>query len=197
MRRRTFDALAAAAGLLLAAVFVVAGVLLTWGHSYASNQVTSQLSAQKIVFPTTSSPEFKILPAANRAQMAKYAGQTMTSGAQAEVYANYFIARHLFLIGGGKTYSQLSAQSLAQPKNLALANQVQTVFRGTTLRSMLLEAYGFWQFGQIALIAAIASYIAAGLMLILSILGFVHLRRAAPEAEVLPRLATRVQPNAT
>jgi hypothetical protein len=197
MRRRTFDALAAAAGLLLAAVLVVAGVLLTWGHAYASNQVASQLSAQKIVFPTTNSAEFKILPAANRAQLAKYAGQTMTSGAQAEVYANYFIARHLFLIGGGKTYSQLSTQALAQPKNLALANQVQTVFRGTTLRSMLLEAYGFWQFGQIALIAAIASYIAAGLMLILSAVGFVHLRRTAPEAEILPGLATRVQVNAT
>jgi len=197
MRRRTFDALAAAAGLLLAAILVVAAVLLTWGHSYANNQVTSQLSAQKIVFPTTSNPEFKILPAANRAEMAKYAGQTMTNGAQAEVYANYFIARHLFLIGGGKTYSQLSAESLAQPKNVALATEVQTVFRGTTLRSMLLEAYGFWQFGQIALIAAIASYIAAGLMLVLSILGFVHLRRTAPEAEILPRLATRVQVNAT
>jgi len=197
MRRRTFDALAAAAGVLLAAILVVAGVLLTWGHSYANNQVTSQLSAQKIVFPTTNNPEFKILPAANRAQMAKYAGQTMTNGAQAEVYANYFIARHLFLIGGGKTYSQLSAESLAQPKNAALANEVQTVFRGTTLRSMLLEAYGFWQFGQIALIAAIASYIAAGLMLVLAILGFVHLRRTAPEAEILPKLATRVQVNAT
>jgi len=197
MRRRTFDALAAAAGLLLAAIIIVAGVLLTWGHSYANNQVTSQLSAQRIVFPATSSSEFKILPAANRAQMAKYAGETMTTGAQAEVYANYFIGRHLFLIGGGKTYSQLSTESLAQPKNLALANQVQTVFRGTTLRSMLLEAYGFWQFGQIALIAAIASYIAAGLMLILSILGVVHLRRTPPEAEILPILATRVQPNAT
>jgi hypothetical protein len=197
MRRRTFDALAAAAGLLLAAILVVAGVLLTWGHSYANNQVTSQLSAQKIVFPTTNSSEFKILPAANRAQMAKYAGQAMTNGAQAEVYANYFIDRHLFLIGGGKTYSQLSAESLAQPKNAALAAEVQTVFRGTTLRSMLLEAYGFWQFGQIALIAAIASYIAAGLMLVLSILGFVHLRRTAPESEILPKLATRVQVNAT
>jgi hypothetical protein len=195
MRRRTFDALATAAGLLLAAVLVVAGVLLTWGHSYANSQVASQLSAQKIVFPTTSSPEFKILPAANRAQMATYAGQTMTTGAQAETYANYFIARHLFLIGGGKTYSQLSAESLAKPADAALAAQVQTVFRGTTLRSMLLEAYGFWQLGQIALIAAIASYIAAGLMLVLSILGFAHLRRAAPEAEILPRLATRVQPN--
>ena len=88
--------------------------------------------------------------------MAKYAGQPMTTGAQAEIYANYFIGRHLFLIGGGKTYSQLSAESLAQPKNLALQGQVETVFKGTTLRSMLLEAYGFWQLGQIALIAAIA-----------------------------------------
>src|ERR1700722_3828068 len=163
MRRRTFDALATAAGLLLVVVLVVAGVLLSWGHSYANNQVASQLSAQKIVFPTTSSPEFKILPAANRAQMAKYAGQEMTNGAQAQTYANYFIARHLFLIGGGKTYSQLSAESLAAPNNVALAGQVQTVFKGTTLRSMLLEAYGLWQFGQIALIAAIASLIGGAL----------------------------------
>ena len=66
MRRRTFDALATAAGLLLVVVLVVAGVLLTWGHSYANNQVTSQLSAQKIVFPTTSNPEFKALPKAAR-----------------------------------------------------------------------------------------------------------------------------------
>jgi hypothetical protein len=195
MRRRTFDALATMAGLVLAAVLVVAGVLLTWGHSYANNQVSSQLSAQQIVFPTTSSPEFKILPAANRAQMGRYAGQLMTNGAQAETYANYFIGRHLFLIGGGKTYSQLAGESLAQPKNLALAGQVQTVFRGTTLRSMLLEAYGFWQLGEIALIAAIAAYIGAGLMLILSILGFVHLRKTAPEAEILPHIATRVQAN--
>jgi hypothetical protein len=174
-------------------VLAVAGVLLVWGHSYANNQVASQLSAQKIVFPATSSPEFKILPAVNRAQMGKYAGQLMTTGAQAETYANYFIGRHLFLIGGGKTYSQLSGESLAQPKNLALAAQVQTVFRGTTLRSMLLEAYGFWQLGQIALIAAVASFIAAGLMLILSVLGFVHLRRTAPETEILPGVATRVE----
>ena len=33
MRRRTFDALVSAAGVLLVAVLIVAGVLLTWGHS--------------------------------------------------------------------------------------------------------------------------------------------------------------------
>jgi hypothetical protein len=191
MRRRTFDALVSTAGLLLVAVLIIAGVLLTWGHSYASNQVTSQLSAQKIVFPTTTSPEFTILPAANRAQMAPYAGQTMTTGAQAQVYANYYIARHLYLIGGGKTYSQLSALSRAHPANTALAGQVQTVFQGTTLRSMLLEAYGFWTFAQIALIAAIAAYTAAGLLLILSVFGFVHLRRTTPDTEVLRNIARR------
>ncbi len=88
-------------------------------------------------------------------------------------------------MGHGQTYSQLSAESLAQPKNTALAGLVQTVFRGTTLRSMLLEAYGFWQFGQIALYAAIASFIGAGLILILSIAGLFHGRRVTAETEVL------------
>jgi hypothetical protein len=197
MRRRTFDALAVVAGLVLAAVLLIAGVLLTWGHSFVNNEVANQLTAQKIEFPTTSNPEFKALPKADAAAMGQYAGQLMTNGAQAETYADHFIAYHLTLIGGGKTYSQLSAESLAQPKNLVLAGQVQTVFRGTTLRSMLLEAYGFWKMGQIALIAAIAAYIGAALMLILSILGIVHLRRTAPEAEILPTIATRVEVNAS
>lgn len=50
--------------------------------------------------------------------------------------------------------------------------------------------------GQIMLISAIVAFCAAGLFLIPSGLGFWHLRRAAPEAEVFPKLATRVQSNA-
>jgi uncharacterized membrane protein len=197
MRRRTFDALATVGGLILTAILIVAGVLLVWGHSYANNQVTSQLSAQKIVFPTTSNPEFKALPKADAAAMGQYAGQLMTTGAQAETYANHFIGYHLSLIAGGKTYSQLSTLSRANPNNATLAGEVETVFKGTTLRSMLLEAYGFWQFGQIALIAAWAAFAGAALMLILSLLGLFHLRRTAPEAEILPRIATRVEVNAS
>jgi hypothetical protein len=187
MRRKTFDALVSVGGLVLAAVLLVAGVLLLWGHSYASDQVTAQLSAQKIVFPTKSNPEFKALPASDQAAMGAYAGQAMTTGAQAKAYADHFIAVHLTEMGQGKTYSQLSAASLAAPKNTALAGLVQTVFRGTTLRSMLLEAYGFWQMGQIALFGAIASFIGAGLLLILSILGLVHERRVPAETEVLAK----------
>jgi len=196
MRRRTFDALVSAAGLVLAAVLLIGGGLLLWGHSFVTNEVHSQLAAQKIVFPTTGSPELKALPASDAAAMSHYAGQLMTTGAQAETYADHFIAVHLVKIGGGKTYSQLSAASLAAPTNAALAAQVQSVFRGETLRSMLLNAYGFWKMGQIMLIAAIVAFTGAAVLLVLSIIGFVHMGRAAPESEVFPKLATRVEVNA-
>jgi len=196
MRRRTFDAIAAMAGLVLAVVLAIGGGLLVWGHSVVSTDVHTQLAAQKIVFPAAHSPEIKALPAADAAAMTVYAGQTMTTGAQAQAYADHFIAVHLAEIGGGKTYSQLSAAAMAQPKNTALATQVATIFKGTTLRGMLLNAYGWWQMGQIMLISAVVAFGAAVLFLFLSGLGFWHLRRTTPESEVFPKTATRVEANA-
>jgi hypothetical protein len=160
-----------------------------------SDQVHTQLAAQKIYFPPAGSAPIKALPSTDAKAMTAYAGQLMTTGAQAQTYADHFIAVHLREIGGGKTYAQLATASLAQPKNAALAAQVQTVFRGETLRGLLLNAYGFWQMGQIMLIGAIVSFVGAALLLILVGLGFAHLRRAAPESEVFPKLATRVEVN--
>ena len=197
MRRRTFDALATMAGLVLAIVLAIGGGMLLWGHSVISNDVHTQLAAQKIVFPAANSPEIKALPAVDATAMKPYAGQLLTTGSQAEVWADHFIAVHLREIGGGQTYSQLSAKSMAQPKNTALAQQVQTIFRGETLRGLLLNAYGWWQMGQIMLISAFVAFGAAGLFLILSGLGFWHLRRATPESEIFfPKSATKVAANA-
>jgi hypothetical protein len=190
MHRRTFDVLATAAGLVIAAVLLVAGILLAWGNSFVTNEVHTQLAAQQIFFPPAGSPAIK---APEFAAMHQYAGQQMTTGAQAEVYADHFIANHLKAIGGGKTYAQLSAQSLAQPKNTALAAQVQTVFRGETLRGLLLNAYAFGKIATIMGFAAIGAFAGAALMLILSVLGFVHERRTAPEAEIFPRLTGPVE----
>lgn len=187
MRRRTFDTLASVGGLVLAIVLLVGGGLLVWGHNVVNNEVHTQLSAQKIYFPAKGSPELTALPAADRAAMSQYAGQQLVNGAQAEVWADHFIAVHLVKIGGGKTYSELSSAALAHPKNAALAQQVDTVFRGETLRGMLLNAYGFWQMGQIMLISAIVAFVGAGLMLILSGLGLLHGRRTAPESELFGR----------
>src|SRR6266487_4396592 len=173
MRRKTFDALAVIGGLILAVVLLAAGGLL-WGHGFVNDQVHTQLAAQKIYFPPASSGAIKALPAADARAMTAYAGQQMTTGAQAQTYADHFIAVHLREIGGGKTYAQLSAAALANPKNTALAGQVQTMFRGETLRGLLLNAYAFWKMGQIMLIVA---FVAAAVLLIMSMFGIVHLRR--------------------
>jgi hypothetical protein len=181
MRRKTFDALATTVGLVLAVILLAAGGLMLWGHSFVDSQVHSQLAAQKIVFPPDNSPAIK---APEFAAMHQFAGQLMTNGAQAEVYADHFIANHLREIGGGQTYAQLSAKALADPKNTALADQVQTMFRGETLRGLLLNAYAFWKMGELALWGAIVSFIGAGLLLILSVFGFIHLRRVSPAEEM-------------
>lgn len=189
MRRRTFDALATTVGLVLAVILLAAGGLMMWGHSFVESQVHNQLAAQKIVFPANGSPEIK---APEFAAMHQYAGQLMTNGAQAQVYADHFIANHLKAIGGGQTYAQLSGKALAQPKNAKLAGQVEAMFKGTTLRGMLLNAYAFWKMGELALWGAVVSFIGAGLLLLLSALGYAHLRRVPPTAEVFPRLAEKV-----
>jgi hypothetical protein len=85
---------------------------------------------------------------------------------------------HLQGIGGGKTYAQLSTEAQAQPTDTALANQVETMFKGETLRGMLLDAYAFWKMGEIGLDAAIVSFRGAAVMLGLSGLGWRHSRRA-------------------
>jgi hypothetical protein len=182
MRRMTFDTLVSVAGLLLVGVLLVAGGLLAWTSSYINNEVTTQLSAQKIVFPAANSaavaaPEFQA--------MRQYGGEQLTTGAQAEVYADHFIANHLIKIGGGKTYAQLSTEALAQPNNAKLAGVVNTVFKGETLRGLLLNAYAFGKIGMIAGIAAVVAFIGAGILLLLSLLGLYHSRRVSPTKEIL------------
>jgi len=186
MRRRTFDVIASSVGVLLAVLLLVAGGLLIWAYTFVNNQVTTQLSEQQIVFPAASSPAIKALPPADASAMTKYAGQQLTTGAQAETYANHFIAVHLKEIGGGKTYCQLSAESLANPGNVKLKAQVDSVFQGTTLRGLLLNAYAFWQIGQIALWAAIAAFVGAVIFLVLAIIGFLHGRHTPADAELQP-----------
>jgi hypothetical protein len=183
MRRKVFDVLASTGGALLVVVLLVAGALLLWGHSFANSNVHNELAQQQIMFPAKGSSELaspKIGPYLNQ-----YAGQQLTTGPQAQAYANHFIAVHLSEMPYGGVYSKVSALSLQNPGNAKLAAEVQTSFRGSTLRGLLLEAYGFWKFGQIALWAAIASFILAGTIAVFVGLGFWHARRVPESAELL------------
>ena len=174
MTRKTLDRLISWVGLTLTAVLIVAGSLLTWGHNFITHEVKTQLAAQQIFFPAKGSPA---IAGADFAPMRKYAGQQLTTGVQAETYADHFIAVHLREIGGGKTYAQLSTEAQADPTNAKLAATVETVFKGETLRGLLLNAYAFGTMGTIAGIAAIGAFLGAALMLVLSGFGLWHSRR--------------------
>ena len=182
MKRRAFDLIASIVGLGLAAILFVAGGLLSWAHTFVGDQVHRQLSQQQIFFPPKGS---EAIAAPEFAPMQKYAGQQLTTGDQARVYADYFIGNHLKAIGGGKTYSQLSTQAQANPDDAALAGKVETMFKGETLRGLLLNAYAFGKMGTIAGIAAISAYVGGGVMLVLGGLGLWHARRAR-DAEIFP-----------
>jgi hypothetical protein len=182
MRRRIFDILTSTIGLLMAAVLIVAGALLVWGYNYTHDEVSSQLAAQKIFFPPSNSPA---IAAPEFAAMHQYAGQQLTTGPQAKVYANDFIANHLKTIGGGQTYAQLSSQLQQDPTNTKLAQTVQTMFQGETLRGLLLTSSAFWEIGTIAGWAALAAFISAGILLILSVIGLFHSRRVSQTEELL------------
>jgi hypothetical protein len=190
MRRKTFDTLLTSGGLVVAIVLAVAGSLLLWGHNFANSNVHSQLAQQQITFPAQGSPALaspQIGPYLNR-----YAGQPVLSGPQAKAYADHFIAVHLSEMPYQGVYAKVSAASMAAPTNTALKSEVQTVFQGTTLRGLLLEAYAFWQMGQIALIGAIVSFVLAAVMLVMTGFGFWHLRRVDPAEELMPQRRTAV-----
>ena len=189
MRRRAFDILASGVGLVVVVVLVVAGALMLWGNNYVNSNVHNQLAEQQIFFPSKAAFAHPVagteITAAMIPSVSQYAGQELLTGAQAEAWADHFIAIHLSEMPYRGVYSKISTAARAAPKNTQLAALEQTSFQGTTLRGLLLEAYGFSQMGTVLLWGAIASFILAFVMLMLVGLGFRHARRTPPDVELL------------
>ena len=145
----------------LIGILVFCAGFLFWGNSFIHNQISTELTAQQISFPAANSAAITALPAADATAMNVYGGQQLTTGEQAKVYANSFIGVHLSEVANGKTYSQMSALAQANPTDTKIAGQVATLFKGETLRGLLLNAYGWWTIGTYALYAAIGLAAAA------------------------------------
>jgi hypothetical protein len=188
MRRSTFR-LTVIAGFALAAVLFAAGGLLIWGSTYTHNMVHNQLAAQQIYFPPKTAfahPDGKEITSGMIPSVSQYAGQQLVTGQQAQSYADNFIAVHITGMTGGKTYAQLSAQSLAHPTDTKLAGMVATVFKGETLRGILLNAFGWWKVSQITYIASLISFGLGGLVLLGSLFGLTLAHRPEITHEAIP-----------
>lgn len=157
-------------GVVATIALLAMGGLAWWTYSFTTTNVHNELYAQQIYFPTLGSPALaspEIGPYLNQ-----YAGKQLLTGPEAKAYANHFIAVHLSEVAGGKTYAQVSEESLANPTNATYKAQAATLFQGETLRGLLLgDAYAFWTVGMIAQIAAYVLFAAGAVMLILVLIG--------------------------
>jgi hypothetical protein len=202
MKRRTLDILFSVGGAFLAGLLLIVGLVMTSNANFARNYVADQLGQQHITFKTADA-----LTAEEKQQacLVQYAGQQLTTGKQAECYANHFIYLHLQSMANGQTYadlgapqSALQAQVTAAQKNnspnladlqkqlTTLTNTRNTMFTGETLRGLLLTSYGFSVFGEKAAQAALVAYLAAVLLALLAIAGFVHALRTSQNVAFAP-----------
>ena len=176
--RKAVDKVFILLGSAMTVVLLFIGGLAWYGHTFATGMVTEQLSAQKIYFPERDSAGFKGLSAEHQVEVERFAGQQLTTGEQAKVYANNYIGAHLENIGGGKTYAEISEEAKANPTDVKLQQQKTSLFQGETLRGMLLgTGYAFWIFGMIAKYVALSALAGAAIMALLVVLGLRHLAK--------------------
>ncbi|MET8153493.1 hypothetical protein ACIBSW_20610 [Actinoplanes sp. NPDC049668] len=197
--RASFDRLISWTGVVLAAILLVAGGLLTYASIYIGNEVENQLTAQDITMPEGEA--LKALPQADQDALKPYAGSLMDTGPEAKAYADHYIQAHLNAASGGKSYSEvsgaylaLSAEQKASPQGLQLAGLRMTMFQGNTLRGLLLYGAAFATMGTIAGYAAVAAFIGAVVLLILGLLGLRHARRMDQAPPAAPDPATTTAP---
>jgi hypothetical protein len=199
LTRRGIDKTLVALGALFTVVLFVAGGLLAWGSNFAGDYVGKELRSQNISFPAA-----EALTTEGRTDLVKFAGEQVTSGEQAQGYAS-FINGHLQKVAAGQTYADLgavqseardavqAAKDQAQPqatidelqtKLTTVNTQRDTLFKGETLRGLLLSAYAWSTVGRIAGIAAWAAFAAGVAMVVLVVLGIIHERRTSRRAVV-------------
>ena len=187
MNRKSFDKIASVIGLLLAGFLIVIGGILQYGGNFATDQVAAQLEPQAIVIPAENGDP-KVTDDVKKF-FADNGEKVMTTGKQAQMYADHYIGFHMSEMptyaaasGANRAAAGALAADPTNPELQAAARQasgtVETVFKGETLRGMLLNAYAFGTLGQIAMVASYVSFAGGLIFLILALLGFAHLRRA-------------------
>ncbi len=175
MDRQGWDRIVSSAGAVVAAVLLVLGGAAIYGGNFGQDNVRDRLAPQNISFP----PAGAMTPE-EIAEVGDYAGATVDTGNEAEAFSRY-IGLHLGEVNDGATYSETSAAAREEGLDPDVAAELQgkadTLFKGETLRSMLLNAYGWWTVSTIAVYAGYAMVLAGLLLGVLAFLGFRHARR--------------------
>ena len=176
MGREAWDRIVSSAGAVLAVILIVLGASAIYGGNFGQENVRDRLAPQNISFP----PAEAMTPE-EIAEVGDFAGATVDTGTEAEAFSRY-IGLHLGEVNAGATYAETSSAAREEGLDPDVAAELQgkadTLFKGETLRSILLNAYGWWTVSTIAVFAGYAMVIAGLILGLLAFLGFRHAKRA-------------------
>lgn len=182
MDRTSWDRIVSAAGAVVAIALIVIGASALYGGTFGRDNVQDRLRPEKVVFP----PLDAMTPE-EQDTLGEFAGATVDTGPEAEGFARY-IGGHLAEVNEGKTYSETSTAAREEGLDPDVAAELQgkadTLFKGETLRAILLNAYGWWTVSTIALYVGAALILAGVVLAIFAVLGFRHARRVEVEPAV-------------
>ena len=183
--RRFIDLMISWSGAVIALLLILLGAAAIFGGSFALSNVRDRLAPQNITFPPA-----EAMSPQEKAELGMFAGAKVDTGAEAEAFSRY-IGGHLAEVNEGASYSETSSESRAYAAEVGenptaaesvklteLSGKVDTLFKGETLRGMLLNAYGWWTVGLITMWSGIGAALAGLLLAVFVALGFRHARRA-------------------
>lgn len=133
-----------------------------WANGFSTGMVRDQLVAQQIFFPAKDQVKAggALDPAEFPQEIRDQAGNQVTTGDQARIYAMDFIGIHLTKVANGKTFSQIDTKTGDAATIAKATAQKSTLFQGEMLKGSLLNAYAWWTMGVYAGYAAWALLIA-------------------------------------
>lgn len=183
MQKVIYGALAKVFAVVL--VLVGAGALI--GGNFAHSFITGQLGQEKISMPSQEGID-ALSDTESQEILSKWIDQPLTTGPQAKAFADNYIYQHMMAASDGRTYEEVSGEytKLSKDENAdadevaSLGQLRQTLFMGDTLRGMLLNAYGWWLIGSIAIYVGVGAIIGG---VILAVLGWGVFRTKKPAVE--------------
>jgi hypothetical protein len=183
--RRLLDRLISWTGAIMAFAMVALGAAAIYGGSFALDNVRDRLEPQNIAFP----PAEAMSDYDKEIGLTAFAGAKVDTGTEAEAFSRY-IGGHLAAVNDGKTYSETSSESRAYAAEVGdnptaaetatigeLSGKVETLFRGETLRAILLNAYGWWVVGSITMWVGFGAVAIGILLALFAFFGFHHAKK--------------------
>ena len=185
MQRKMWDQIVSGAGAVVAVVLLMLGAVAIYGGTFGQDNVRDRLAPQNVTFPP-----LEAMTPAEKNLVGDFAGTKVVDGLPGLRPSRTTSA------STSKTRTRarptprpalwLVQKGLSEKEAAELSGMADSLFKGETLRAMLLNAYGWWTVSSLVIFAGYGLLAAGALLALLAIMGFFHARKTEPKTAAIP-----------